>query len=282
MKMKKEKIVITLGLIFILGGCYTQLKLFDDNYYTGNPDEITYDSTGRAQIVQRDTVVVKDREVCYWRRTLIGNWELRCYKSNYSDYWHSYYNRPWWWYGSYGSTFNPYYYHCPYHTYYHPSCEYCWYYSDRYQHVYIHHIHDTSGVNNNIGSSSSTTERHSIRPTQSTRRRSKTSSILTKTSKKNGTVHTQSGTKRVKKVNSNGRRQLRPVDKEKKKEDATTTQKTDLQQDSQTNKANSDINRNTIDLDNGTNTNSNQNTSTHKDQGTKKWKGKRRSPRKKR
>ena len=137
-----------------LSGCYTQFRTLEERYPAPPPkvsDETRVDDSTVVEtdsLEEKDTVVIKEREVCYWERTFFGDWELRCYESNYSDYWHRYYNRPWW-YRSY--NYNAYDCHCPYHTFYHPNCEYCWYYCDNYHHygygnhMYIHHIHDSSG-----------------------------------------------------------------------------------------------------------------------------------------
>lgn len=158
--MKIKEILVVIGLILWLGSCYTQFQTLEERYpayprkadASVDTDDTTYveeDSLG-----EKDTVVVTEREVCYWERTFFGDWELRCYDSNYPEYWHRYYNRPWW-YRSY--NYDPYDCHCPYHVFYHPNCEYCWHYCDRFSYhgggyIYDHYPHNTSTGSTPTGS----------------------------------------------------------------------------------------------------------------------------------
>jgi hypothetical protein len=129
------KNALALAGIIALGGCYTQLATVDRTEQQVTPPENAYayiDSAGdTVRVVERtDTVVVEEREVCYWARDFWGRPELRCYETRYDDDWHRYYHYPWW-YSSYGdfdyfSRYRHYGCHCPYHTYYHPNCRYCW------------------------------------------------------------------------------------------------------------------------------------------------------------
>ena len=161
--MKTNKVIIVAGLLMVMGGCYTQFQTFDERYPAYPRESIgeTSDSTAALEgsTGEKDTVVIKEREVCNWERTFFGDWELRCYESNYSNYWHRYYNRPWW-YHSY--NYDAYDCHCPYHVFYHPNCEYCWYHCDRYSHygygnqIYNPHIQDNSGSSTGSISTEST------------------------------------------------------------------------------------------------------------------------------
>lgn len=124
------KISIFSLLILSICGCYTQFVTLEDRYPV-TADASSSDSTGTVKPGKdKDTVVIKEKEICYWRRNFFGEWELECYESNYPSYWHSYHHRPWW----YRRTgFRSYRCHCPYHSYYHPNCEYCWEYCNRQQ-----------------------------------------------------------------------------------------------------------------------------------------------------
>ncbi|MFP4416937.1 MAG: hypothetical protein ACLFSB_06670 [Chitinispirillaceae bacterium] len=115
-------IIISLMLVT---GCYTQFSTIDrsENYVT--------DGDTLSEGSEPDTVVVTERERCYWHRSFWGEPVLRCYKTTYDHNWYSYYSRPWWYrsmfYDGYHDTHSPY--HgcsCPYHSYYHPNCRYCW------------------------------------------------------------------------------------------------------------------------------------------------------------
>ncbi len=158
--MKPEKILVFVGMFLLLQGCYTQFATLQDQYQ-GESRGIAVDSTGEPV---PDTVVVKERETCYWHRTFFGDWELRCYETNYPDEWYSYYHQPWWY------NQSSYYFYdcsCPYHIMFNPHCEYCWYYCNKYHnHFFIHHIIDTgstigTGINTGSGKKSA---RPPIRP----------------------------------------------------------------------------------------------------------------------
>ncbi len=124
-------------------GCYTQLSTLQERHVDQSA-LMTVDSLGDTLVAveadSADTVVIKEREVCYWRRNFFGEWELQCYKSNYSNSWHSYYHRPWWSYhGRYAYVpFSHSQYYYPYYPYYH-----------RYYNNYHHHYPrpDTSNIN---------------------------------------------------------------------------------------------------------------------------------------
>jgi len=153
--MEKRQLLYLISMLLFMGGCYTQFTTLQDRYYepprTIKPPcdscAAEADSAG-ALAAAKDTVNVKERETCYWEQNFFGEWRLRCYSTNYPDYHHRYYNRPWWYTGYYSSLNDPYECHCPYHVFYHPSCEYCWYYCDRYSHMWNNNnnnINDTTG-----------------------------------------------------------------------------------------------------------------------------------------
>lgn len=224
---KYIKVILTVSLVFLMSGCYTQFTSLEERYYSAPPKEPVpdsladslYDSTAQSQIGEGvDTVVVKEREVCYWHRTFFGDWELRCYPSNYSNYWHSYYSRPWW-YTRYNASYYPYSWHCPYHSYYHSSCEYCWYHYDKYYYGYHHNYHHH--YNYNPGSSSGQTSgpkkgRHKLRPVP-------TGGGSTEVGRPSKTIHDASGTQtkpvkqKVKLKGSGRRKALRSVNTQEKK-----------------------------------------------------------------
>ncbi len=143
--MKTERILIIIMAVW-MSGCYTRFATLEDRY-SREPGRIAEDSTGERT---RDTVVISERETCYWHRTFFGDWELRCYETNYSDEWYSYYHRPWWYHQS-----SHYFYDCscPYHIMYNPHCDYCWYYCNKYHHKYIHYIQNTGAISTGTGTS---------------------------------------------------------------------------------------------------------------------------------
>ncbi len=132
--MKPGKILIVIGLLVWISGCYTQFATVG-NRYPADQGVAEGDSTIERS---KDTVVVKEREMCYWHRTFFGDWELRCYETNYSDNWYSYYHRPWWYQQSSYYMYNC---SCPYHISYHAGCDYCWYYCNKYNSYFNHHPH---------------------------------------------------------------------------------------------------------------------------------------------
>lgn len=148
--MKTEHILIVTGFVIWLSGCYTQFATLEDRY-SDDPQRVAADSTAEGS---QDTVVVKEREVCYWHRTFLGDWELRCYETNYSDDWYDYYNRPWWYYQSDYYNYNC---SCPYHIVFNPNCEYCRYYCNRYHYGYRypHQHYPRGGSGGGIGSGGS-------------------------------------------------------------------------------------------------------------------------------
>ncbi len=112
-----------------MAGCYTQFTTLDR--YAQEPlaePDVVIDSLGDTVKVARqvDTVQVRDRQVCYWQRDFFGRPVLRCYKTYYDYDWSYYYDYPWWYDDyTYGHSYGC---HCPYHSYYHPGCSYCWQY----------------------------------------------------------------------------------------------------------------------------------------------------------
>jgi hypothetical protein len=123
-------------MILLFTGCYTQFATLESK-----PEE-----TDSVTVAAQNPV--REREVCYWERNFFGRWELNCYRTNYSNNWFSYYNRPWWYHNTFDDPdFNPYVCHCPYHLFYNSNCEMCWYYCDRWSSMHQHpHPHP---VNNN-------------------------------------------------------------------------------------------------------------------------------------
>lgn len=123
MNQKKNFVLLSLGLLFT--GCYTQFSTIqtnypDQQYNQTEADTLKSTDSSKARV---DTVVTKDREVCVWERDLLGYPELRCYESNYSNYWYDYNYTPWWYRNDpYWSGYNRhhrYYYHNPYYNDYH-------------------------------------------------------------------------------------------------------------------------------------------------------------------
>lgn len=113
------------ALTLFAAGCYTQLATVD-RMGVGTRGGAVADSGAAPP----ETVTVKEREVCYWERDLLGRPRLRCYESYYEDEWQFFHDYPWW-YRDYTHYYD-YDCHCPYHVRYHPTCRYCWYYCDRY------------------------------------------------------------------------------------------------------------------------------------------------------
>ncbi len=130
-------------LLLLIAGCYTQFLRTPDTQnelgtYSRNPSDsvLQPDSSVKKSTAQRDnrdTLIVREREICRWERDFFGDWKLKCYRTNYSSTWHRYYDYPWW-YDDW--QYNTSYYnrgcHCPYHRSFHPNCELCWRYCNRY------------------------------------------------------------------------------------------------------------------------------------------------------
>jgi hypothetical protein len=139
MKLINSYTGIIAACCMAFAGCYTQFATLDT--YTGSNDnravtseDSTTDTIQQAQ--SKDTVVVKEREICYWQRDFFGNRHLRCYTSYYDADWYDYYNQPWW-YGSYSSYYRPdclcncsrsYYSGYPYYNRYDDCDDYCYWY----------------------------------------------------------------------------------------------------------------------------------------------------------
>ncbi len=119
--------------LFLLTGCYTQFSsldryaAMDGGYVDSQADSVQENKS------DPDTVVVTEREHCYWHQSFWGEPVLRCYKTTYDYNWYSFYNRPWWFRSSYYGRYDRYDYgcSCPYHSYYHTNCRYCWERCDR-------------------------------------------------------------------------------------------------------------------------------------------------------
>jgi hypothetical protein len=221
---KKIETLIILSFTFLLIGCYTQFTRIE-NRYTDVPEDFVPDTTAEYIVdstaedqsaANKDTVIVKEREVCYWHRTFLGEWELRCYKTNYSNYYHSYYSRPWW-YSQYNVSYHPYSYHCPYHSYYHASCEYCWYHYDKYyywnSHNYWPHHYNTGTSGNTSGPKKG---RPKLKPLPSGAGGSK-QGLTKKNVLDANDKQIQNANKKVKLKKSSRRKVLRSVIKEEKK-----------------------------------------------------------------
>jgi hypothetical protein len=118
----------------LLSGCYTQFSTLDPYYRPqeqfSSPDSAS-DSTIAASRV--DTIVVKEREHCFWERDLLGYPRLRCYESYYHRDWFLY-NRTPWWYRSDPYWFD--YNRCPRYYYYDRDCGCCRYHSSHHHHYY--------------------------------------------------------------------------------------------------------------------------------------------------
>ncbi len=144
--------LVLISVTLFFNGCYTQFGMLRDNYTDEQyerAESSEKDSTSESLTEeQKDTVIVRDRQTCYWSRNFLGEWELRCYNTYYTDYWYSYSDYPWWY---YQSSYDPYFYdcHCPFHSYYHPNCPDCRYYCHRYRHYYYdydgYHGHSSAG-----------------------------------------------------------------------------------------------------------------------------------------
>ena len=156
--------IVLLFIVFILAGCYTQFVTLDTrvNSITSNSSEDSTKVSENTLEKKIDTIVIKDREVCYWHRTFLGKWELRCYRTNYSDYWHSYYNRPWWYHQSFNKTYNC---HCPYHITFHPNCTNCWFHCDNFSYFNHHYKYKKKFIHHE-GKSNSTSQQK-VSPTNS-------------------------------------------------------------------------------------------------------------------
>lgn len=121
-----------------------------EDLYPDSYNDVTSDSTDTIQENRKDTIVIREKEVCRWQRSFFGDWELVCYKTNYTNSYYSYYNRPWWYHGYGYNNSNC---ACPYHSFYHSNCEYCWYHCDQYHHFFPMH-NKNFNKNKNIGSNS--------------------------------------------------------------------------------------------------------------------------------
>ncbi len=123
--MRKDSL-LRLALLLIgpwcLTGCYTQFG----NVLNRQEAAIREQSEERDSTIRKvDTVRVREREVCYWSRDLLGYPVLRCERSNYSRDWHFYHSSPWWY------RNDPFWYdydRCPRYYYYDPACRCCRYY----------------------------------------------------------------------------------------------------------------------------------------------------------
>lgn len=134
---------ILLNSVFIVG-CYTQFVTLESRVNTiTNTNAVDSTITSEEKVENKiDTIIIRDREVCYWQRTFFGDMELVCYKTNYSDFWYSYYNRPWWYHQSFLNKYDC---HCPYHISFHPNCRNCWFHCDninnlnhyKFKHIFI-------------------------------------------------------------------------------------------------------------------------------------------------
>lgn len=119
-------ILLSLLLLMLLGGCYTQLAT--------RPvlSDVPPEAIDSAALAGRDTVIVKDHKVCYEEYNLLGYPEVRCYDTYYPYGWHRYYNQPWWqrpyssWYRDCDCNCNNYY------DYYYPRTRLCRDYCDGY------------------------------------------------------------------------------------------------------------------------------------------------------
>ncbi|MCX7725559.1 MAG: hypothetical protein N2053_01790 [Chitinispirillaceae bacterium] len=129
--MKKIKKFLLLISFILLSGCYTQLMVVEKR--EPPKEEVVWEidsATGdTVKVIKRvDTVKTKEREICVWRRDLLGYPYLYCYESYYPRDWF-YYNYSPWWYRNDPFWYD--YYRCPRFYYYDPSCGCCRYYSGR-------------------------------------------------------------------------------------------------------------------------------------------------------
>ncbi|MDD5672621.1 MAG: hypothetical protein PHC61_00535 [Chitinivibrionales bacterium] len=74
-------------------GCYTQFGTLDDTI-----PRTPGDSVAAINAASNPSPVYEnpEHERCYWTTDWLGQPELRCYTSYYSDDWDSFYNHPWW------------------------------------------------------------------------------------------------------------------------------------------------------------------------------------------
>ena len=116
--------IIPGSLLIVLAGCYTQFGSILDKQDPVVQEGVRSPDSTSARV---DTVRVKEREVCYWSRDLLGYPVLRCDRSYYPRDWYLYHSSPWWyrndafWYD---------YDRCPRYYYFDPSCGCCRYYTE--------------------------------------------------------------------------------------------------------------------------------------------------------
>jgi hypothetical protein len=128
-----KRIVILILCVLAFSGCYTQFAMVNRGGPEGMPpDSVMGQDSSQSRI--RDTVRIKDREVCYWTRDIWGRPELRCDDSYYGRDWYRYNNYPWWnRSSSYSYYYGDYNYYgwderCPAYYYFDNSCGACRYY----------------------------------------------------------------------------------------------------------------------------------------------------------
>ncbi len=171
-----KKTAFVICSILFLNGCYTQFAVVRRAPPPQPEPQVTYeiDSLGDTVKVLRntDTVVVKERENCYWTRNMWGEPEWRCGLSSYSHSWYLYNDYPWW-YSSY-----PYYYdysgRCPQYYYYDASCNSC----RRYGGSGHYRNNDRNGGNTSSGAPVIRRSRSSTVPDQSTIQKSTSQSTV--------------------------------------------------------------------------------------------------------
>jgi len=125
-----KRLTIIFGLL-ILAGCYTQLATFDRPSADNEAAAADTTDTAAVQKTRTKTVVVRERETCYWTRNFWGEPVLKCSDTYYSDNWFWYDYDPWW-----NSRYNGYYYsssRCPPYYYYDPYTGYCRHRDDYYR-----------------------------------------------------------------------------------------------------------------------------------------------------
>ncbi|MFH1759935.1 MAG: hypothetical protein ABIA63_02420 [bacterium] len=124
--MKKIVMLIILVFTLMLIGCFTKFGIRSNS----NPE----DSAQYGEIPQnRDTVIIREKEICTWQKNFWDEWVLNCRPVTYNSYWDKWYYSPWWYeYNSYSYRNYPYgsryrhnyynsnYYYKPYNEY-HPS-----------------------------------------------------------------------------------------------------------------------------------------------------------------
>jgi hypothetical protein len=94
----KKRILLVIGSIAILSGCYTQFSTLEEKR-DPSPEQVTYqiDSLGdTVKVLHTTDTVVRERENCYWVRNIWGQPEWRCGGSYYSRSWYLYNDYPWW------------------------------------------------------------------------------------------------------------------------------------------------------------------------------------------